>query len=296
MTARGPMRTVGIRQVIAIAMLTGTGQFLAAQVPPDSTKCDSIIGSSAVDSAQTAIFVHVDQTDYDWLALDRGGIETRIARDFSAPRPFRLSVFEGPSLVGGLRISSPSDSVGVRRESSIVGAYSLELYGRSMDGPVVVRASLLPGFDSAMVRAIRTAAYTGGGMRPPLGGRWRLQIRVSTDSLDDSRRIAEGVFPVMPVRDASPLTHRRPAFPEAARADSLDYGDAVLRFVVDRDGKPALETIEIVRSSAVTFARAAIVSLGDQTFRPATIHGCPIAQLVEFPFVFDAGDRPPRDP
>jgi hypothetical protein len=65
---------------------------------------------------------------------------------------------------------------------------------------------------------------------------------------------------------------------------------------VDRDGKPALETIEIVRSSAVTFARAAIVSLGDQTFRPATIHGCPIAQLVEFPFVFDAGDRPPRDP
>jgi hypothetical protein len=69
----------------------------------------------------------------------------------------------------------------------------------------------------------------------------------------------------------------------------------VLRFVVDRDGRPAMETVEIVRASGLAFARAAIVALPDQKFTPATIRGCPVAQLVDYPFIFDASQRtPPR--
>jgi Gram-negative bacterial TonB protein C-terminal len=287
------MRAAAIHGACAIGLLCVAGGRLHGQARPDSTRCDSIVRSAAVDSAKTAIFVFADQTDYDWLFLNRGRIETRISRDFAAPRPFRLSVFEGPSLVRGLRISSPGDSVGVRRGASVMGTYRVDVSSGGIVKPLVVRSSLLPGFDSAMVRAIRTAALMGTALRPPFGESWRLQVHVSTDSLEDSRRIAQGVFPVMLVRDASPLTTERPPFPEAARADSLDHGEAVLRFVVDRDGKPALETVEIVRATSFEFARAAIVVLGAQTFNAATIRGCPVAQLVEFPFVFDSGDRPP---
>jgi len=298
MTRRSFRTTIVRRIAIALTSLSAAGR-VAAQRAPDSTRCDSIVGSRAaiVDSTSTAIFIFIEQTDYDWLAVDRGRMETRILRGFSAPRPFRLSVFEGPSLVGGLRISSPTDSTGVRREVSIHGTYRIELSRAGpMNGPVVVRASLLPGFDSAMVRAIRTASLMTNALNPPFGGSWHLQIRVSTDSLDDSRRLAEGMFPVMLVHDASSLTRRQLSFPEAARADDLDHGEAVLRFVVDRDGKAALETVEVVRASASVFARAAIVALSDQTFHPATIRGCPVAQVIEFPFIFDDRDHPRRTP
>jgi TonB family protein len=290
------MRAVAIHGAIAVGLLSVAVPRLDGQSRADSARCDSIVASAAVDSAKTAIFVSVEQTDHDWLSLNRGPIETSISQDFSAPRPFRLSVLEGPSLVRGLRISSPDDSVGVRRGASVIGTYRVDVSSRGTITPVVVRASLLPGFDAAVLTAISTAALMRHALRPPFGGSWRLLIHVSTDSSDDSRRIAQGVFPVMRVRDANPLTRERPPFPEAARADSLDHGEAVLRFVVDRDGKPALETVEVVRASTADFARAAIVALDNQRFNAATIRGCAVAQLVEFPFVFDAGDRqPPRD-
>ncbi len=279
----------------AIALLSGAGPRLSAQARPDSTKCDSIVASAAVDSVATGVFITVEQLDGNWMSNRRQDlIVSRIASSFVAPHPFGLSVFQGPSLVRGFRIVAPGDSVGVRRATSIVGAYRLDVTDHgAMDGPVVVRASLLPGLDSAMARAIRSAAKTGNSLRPESGDRWRLEVRVSTDSLDEARRVAEGMFPVFSISDASVITRRRPAFPADALADSLDHGEAVLRFVVDRDGKPALETIELVRASALPFARAAIVALGDQRFNPATVRGCPVAQLVEIPFIFDAEDHPP---
>lgn len=279
-----------------MALLGVAGSRLAGQSRPDSARCDSIVAhAAAVDSVATAIFVSVAQLDGDWMSPERRDLlESRISRFFVAPRPFRLSVFDGPSLVRGLRISSAGDSVGVPRVASILGDYRVELTDRgSTDGPRVLRSSLLPGFDSAVVTAIRSAARAGRALRPESGDQWRLEVRISTDSIDQARRIAQGVFPRVRVRDASPLSRQRPAFPAGALNAGFDHGEVVLRFIVDRDGKPALETVELVRATSFEFARAAIVALGAQTFNAATIRGCPVAQLVEFPFVFDTGDRPP---
>jgi outer membrane biosynthesis protein TonB len=203
-------------------------------------------------------------------------------------------VFEGPALARALRISSGVDTLGVPRGASISGTYRVEVTESGVvSEPEVVRSTLMRGLDSALVRAIRAAAKIGTAFRPVSGDRWRLQIRVSDDSIDGARRLAQGTFPRMRVRDAAPVSKERPAFPDDARADSLDHGEVVLRFVVDRDGAPALETLELVRSTALPFARAALVALAAQKFNPATIRGCPVAQVIEFPFVFDDTERPP---
>jgi hypothetical protein len=292
----GVMSSVRTSAIIAIALLNLGAFALGAQTRPDSARCDSILASAAVDSVSTAVFLSVEQIDADWMGLDRlEMIESSIASYFHAPRPFHLSVFAGPSIARGLRISVPGDS-GVPREPSVIGTYRVDVTdARTISNPEVVRASLLRGFDDAIIAAARSAAFLGGSLRLGSGDWARLQIRVSMDSLAGAVRLAQGTFPRMRVRDASPLTRTRPEFPSEARADSLDHGEAVLRFVVDRDGRAAFETVEIVRASALPFARAALVALGKQNFNPATIRGCPVAQLVEFPFFFDTDERPPAD-
>lgn len=280
---------------VTLAVLSAVTFALGAQARPDTVRCDSILALAAVDSVPTVVFLSVEQVDSDWMSFDQlEMIESSIASYFHAPRPFRLSVFAGPSLVSGLRISAPGDSAGVPREPSIIGTYRVDVTDRkTISNPTVVRASLLPGFDDAVIAAVRSAAFLGRSSRTESGDWTRLAIRVSTDSLDGALRLAEGTFPRMRVRDAAPLTRKRPAFPPDARALGFDRGEVVLRFVVDRDGRAALETVEVVRAAALPFARAAIVALGDQTFKPATIGGCPVAQLVEFPFLFDVNDGPP---
>ena len=276
-----------------IGFFSAEASALRAQARPDSARCDSVLASAAVDSVPTAIFLTVGQVDSDWISFDQlEMIESSIAAYFHAPRPLGLSVFAGPSLVRGLRISTPGDSAGIPREPSIIGIYRADVTDRKdVSNLTVVRASLMRGFDDAIIAAIRSAAFLGRSLRLGSGDWARLEIRISTDSVDGALRIAQGTFPRMRVRDAGPLSRKRPAFPAEARADSLDHGEAVLRFVVDRDGRAALETVQVVRASALPFARAAMVALQDQTFNPATIRGCPVAQLVEFPFVFD--DAPP---
>lgn len=283
---------------LAIAAVALSGARLAgAQAHTVSLRCDSIVASTAgvVDSVSAVVFVSVAEIRGDEMTYDqRELIESRIARAFVPPTPFALSVFEGPALAPALRISSGVDTLGVPRGASISGTYRVEVTERgAVSEPEVVRSSLMRGLDSALVRAIRAAAKVGTGFRPVSGDRWRLEIRVSGDSADGARRLAQGTFPRMRVRDAVPASKERPAFPEEARADSLDHGEVVLRFVVDRDGAPALETVELVRSVEAPFVRAALRALANQKFRPATIRGCPVAQLIEFPFIFDDTERPP---
>jgi len=251
--------------------------------------------AGVVDSVRGVVFVSVTEIRSYWMTDEqRDLIESRIARAFVPPSPFALSVFEGPALARALRISSGADTLGVPRAASISGTYRIEVTeGGGVSDPVVVRSSLMRGLDSALIRAIREAARIGTAFRPVSGDRWALQIRISEDSADGARRLAQGTFPRMRVRDAAPLSKERPAFPADARADSLDHGEVVLRFVVDRDGAAALETVELVRAAPVPFERAALVALAAQKFKPATIRGCPVAQVIEFPFIFDDAERPP---
>ncbi len=283
---------------LAIAAIVLSGARLTgAQAPTDSVRCDSIVASTAgvVDSVAAVVFVSAVEIGGDRMTYEqRDLIESRVARAFVPPSPFGLSVFEGPALARALRISPGADTIGIPRGASISGTYRIEVTeSGAVSEAAVLRSSLMRGLDSAMVRAIRAAAKIGTAFRPVSGDRWRLEIRISGDSVDGARRLAQGTFPRMRVRDAAPASKERPAFPEDARADSLDHGEVVLRFVVDRDGAPAFETVELVRSADVSFVRAALRALASQKFRPATIGGCPVAQVIEFPFIFDDTERPP---
>ena len=290
------MRHGALLAVVALSL--GRGSRVDAQTSRDSARCDSIVGTKAVvvDSVLSAVFLSVEPQS-DWMTYDqRDLITSRIAGFFVPPSPFPLSVFEGPALVRGLRISTPGDSLseGARRAASVYGVYQIEVTQRgATNGPRVVRSSLLRGLDSAAVKAIAQAARVGTAFSPMVGDRWRLLIRIGGDSVEGARRLLQGTFPRLRIRDAKPVSSPRLVFPEAALADSLDHGEVVLRFVVDHDGLPALETAELVRSTAPPFTQAALTMLADQKFAPATIGGCPVAQLVEFPFIFDAPQRPP---
>jgi TonB family protein len=100
-------------------------------------------------------------------------------------------------------------------------------------------------------------------------------------------RMITAVFPVLPVMDAAPKQGNvRAMFPESEKADTALHGEVVVRFVVDRDGTPIGETVELMRGTSMAFLRAALTALPEQHFTPARINGCAVAQVVVFPFSF----------
>src|SRR5450755_4858553 len=96
----------------------------------------------------------------------------------------------------------------------------------------VLRASLMPGFDTAAVSAIRAAALVDDVMSVPAGDdSMAVDISFSTDSVLGARRLATAWFPRMAVVDATPLASNPPiAFPEEAKQEGIENGDIVLRF------------------------------------------------------------------
>ena len=254
--------------------------------------CDSVIAASAVDTVPRGLFITVYRLDSGPALSDDEAerIAIRLVQSFAVPRPLRLSVFDGPASMRGLRRSG-SDTVSEARAPNVTGVYAVSAGDGGSFRPEVLRSSLLVGVDSAMLRAIAAGDDMWRQLRNQMAGLPRLRIRLSTDSSAGAHVLAYARFPRMRVHDAAPLPSPAPAFPEDARSDSLDHGEAVLRFIVDRDGQPAFETVELVRASAMPFVRAALVALNSQRFSPATIGGCPVAQVVEFPFIFDAAPR-----
>jgi TonB family protein len=159
----------------------------------------------------------------------------------------------------------------------------------------VIRESMLVGFDSAAIEAI----VAGNAIRSALDSAvasdsLRVDVRFSTDSLPGAVRLFSTRFPRMPIVDAAPRSSNpAAAYPEAAMADSLS-GEVVLRFVVGRDGTPEFRTVELVRATARAFVQAALEALDRQRFTPATIHGCAVAQQIDYPFTFVFPESPPR--
>ena len=282
--------TVVDRVAPVVTMLFVLGSASRAQ---DSTRslarCDSIVAAARVDAVDVGLFTSI-------VRIDGGAIDVRDAQQIAAtlgsafvpPRPFRLNVFSGPVRTRILRPRA-SDSVPELQSPTVTGVYRLSVAKRGVRGMQVVRASLMVGFDSAAMQAIEATAAVRSLVPPAGEDSMRVEVRFSTDSTEGAKRITSASFPRMPVVNAIP--HRdnpHPAFPDEEKGDSTLTGEVVLRFVVDRDGKPVVETVELVRGTALTFVRAALAVLPRQVFSPATIRGCPISQRVEFPFTFAA--------
>jgi hypothetical protein len=192
------------------------------------------------------------------------------------------------------------DTATTLRAPMVTGVYRVvtNLDG-SIRGMVTVGASLTAGFDSAARAAIRTGASRASEFFPPDGeDSMRIEVRFSTDSTGAARRLVNAFVPRMPVVDAIPLsTNKAAVFPQSAKLDGFTAGEVVLRFVVESTGSPAMETMEVVRATSQSFLRAAVASLYRQRFTPAAIHGCAVAQQIDYPFSFilpdgDAGKIP----
>lgn len=262
----------------------------------DSTKCDSILAAAKAGQVETGLFLSADRADGGVLS-DRHStsIVLNVGAAFTAPKPFRLNVFNGPPLLRTLRSVSADTATGLR-SPSVVGVYRVSSrVGDSAVKVQILRESLVPGFDSAAVEAIRTTRMIEGVLLPPVGeDSMRFDIRFTTDSLPDSRRLVTAMFPQMRITDAVPLRGNPPAvYPASALPDSL-AGEVVLRFVVARNGTPVMSTLEVIRATAYDFLRPSVEAVARQRFKPAMVRGCPIAQVVDYPFSFNPPQSAPR--
>jgi hypothetical protein len=284
------MTTRSIGSVVAAALIAGAFATADGQrLRPDTSRCDSIVAAAGVDTVPVAIFLAVRRIDGAALPVMQAEmIADYIRAAFLPPSPFRLTTFSGPARMRVLRRVA-SDTASDLRAPMITGVYRFSASKRAVPiMPRIMRASLIPGFDSAAVAAILDMGTFHDILVPPEGDEsMRVDVRLSTDSTADARRMIVATFPRMPVIDAMPRRDNPPAaFPEDERADSVTSGEVVLRFVVDRTGTPDLATIELVRATSLSFARAAVMALPSQRFEPATIRGCAVAQAVDYSFGF----------
>lgn len=255
----------------------------------ETARCDSIVAAARVDSVPVAIFLAVRRVDGAALPVTQAQtIGDYFRTEFSPPSPFRLTTFSGPARMRVLRPVA-SDTAPSLRTPTITGVYRFTAGKRVIPiTPIIMRASLIPGFDSAAVAAIIAMATFHDILVPPDDDdSMRVVVRLSTDSAADARRMIAATFPRMPVIDAVPKRDNPPpVFPKDEKADSVSAGEVVLRFVIDRTGAPDLSTIELVRATSLSFARAAAMALESQRFEPATIRGCAVAQAIDYSFSF----------
>ncbi len=287
------------RHTLGVIWMLMTPWGLGAQVPAQ-TRCDSIVAASRVDSVPVSIYIRTARLDGALQVENAYFISQTIASAFIAPRPFRVSVFSGASQMRVLRRLSP-DSAGGLRAPTLTGVYRYSATKQRLNGRTeVLRTSLVPGFDSAAIDAIRSATTLKEVRDRPDGDLdvIRLEVRFSTDSALGAVRLAVADFPRMPVIDAVPnRDNPAPEFPDSAKSYGLTTGEVVMRFVVDPSGEVTPATLEATRVTSLEFLRAALTALPMQRFSPATIRGCPIAQVVDysFSFVLPTADGKPPD-
>jgi len=286
----GPRRAKpGVRVWVGIAaacVVSFAGRAQAQDA--DSSRCDSVIVAARRDSVRTALYLTVIPLDVELSDAQRKLMATAIGTAFVPPRPFRISVFSGPSQMRTFRRIG-ADTLTELRAPTVTGMYRFSSTGNdSTSRPVVVRASLIPGLDAAVLEAIRSALLLSGVFIPPVGfASMQLDVRLASDSTPNALRIVEAIFPRMPVIDAVPYADNPPPkLPLAMPDDSTRRFDVVLRFVVDRAGLPALETVEVIRGSSLSYVREAFNVLPKQRFTPARVNGCAVAQVVSYPFAF----------
>lgn len=277
-----------------VACSVGVVPALAAQdtsaARASDVRCDSIVARARADTITSGLFLAVKRVDGGELATAQITDMLLITgAAFVPPTPFRLTVFSGPALTPSFRRISTSTQP-VLRSPTLTGGYRVKVgTGGSFASLETIRASLMPGFDSAAVNAIRAAGDTKGLFAPRDGTpSATIDFRFATDSMGGPgwtvQRLVTTIFPRMPVTDATVQPGSGNAdLPQTERREGLPT-ETVLRFVVDRTGEPIMETMEIVRGSSIDFVRAALTALSKQRFVPARIQGCAVAQLVEFPF------------
>ena len=275
----------GVLVACTALVIGGRGR---AQVGADTTRCDSIVAAARVDSVPATVFVAVTRMDGPELPeAQREKLLSTIIASFRPPVPFRLTVFGGGVQMRALR---PRDAGRRADPRAPVVTGRFRVYAAKRGDSLrfaLARASLMPGFDEAALDAIRAVKNTGALAPPGAADSMIVDVRFSSEWRPNARPFIEAYFPRMPVVDAVPaLDNPPPRFPEDERADGAIVGEVVFAVVIDRSGSPAMETVELLRASSMSFVREALRVLPEQRFTPATIQGCAVAQQIEYPMTF----------
>jgi Gram-negative bacterial TonB protein C-terminal len=282
-----PRKCLSVFALLVAGAVGGAAQQPAVVHP---APCDSIINAARIDTVAATFGIAIGRADGAEGEIVPGfnvGALTAIASMLSPPRPFRLTVFaRGRATVPGLRVAGVARST--PRSPTVTGYYSFFAHKDGhASAPRALRESLVPGLDSAVMDAVTGAA--GAHLIPRFDAgedSVLLELRISTDSAPSQLPFIVTSLPRMPVVDAAPQGDNPVApYPEVERGSGRE-GRVLLRFVVGDAGKPVPGTLEMLRATSAAFALAAIRVVPELRFSAATVNGCPVAQVVDYPFSF----------
>lgn len=290
------------RLLVALVMLVAA-QPVAAQASRADTsaaaiaRCDSVIAAARADTARLTVEAYLSPLDGGVLpdsVVDR--ILNPLLTQLDLPSPLRLPVFAAAP-VRMRSFALASDSAAALRTPVLNGVYSFTLRrdGSLRDARVRL-AALAPGVDDAVLRAIAVTDTLGG---PRVGaefvprGGLELQLRIAGGLVipDRGRPLFRALVGRFPLTDATPPDSLPKLHYPRAEEDAGWEGRVLLQFAVNRDGAPAMQTVELLQATSVGFAESAIEMLPKVRFSPARVNGCAVWQLVRLPVTFRLPDE-----
>lgn len=264
---------------------------------PSVRACDSIVAASRVQDSRLTVSVYLARADGEPLTdsvVDR--LLLPILTQLELPTPLRLPVFApAPTRLRAFRVASDSGAAPRGPALSAVYGFTLRRDGSIRDVRVRL-AALAPGVDSAVMHALRVAGSLGAlaeGDRAlvPRGGLdLLLRLAAGVAAPGHGRPLFNSTVGLYALTDAVPPdTLPTPEYPQAEEDAGWD-GHVLLQFAVDPQGRPAMETVELLQATSIGFARSALEMLPKVRFRPARVGACAVWQLVRLPIDFRLPD------
>jgi Gram-negative bacterial TonB protein C-terminal len=274
------------------------GDSVKATGRDNTANCDSIVATARADSTRVNVRAYLFRIDDEPLPpAYRSLLLQGITSHLTLPKPLGLPVFEpGPVRLRMLRVErNPTGDSTALRAPVLTGVYQFVLRRNGTTSPVVVAASsLVPEFDSSIVRAV--AAASQARSFPPLrrdiiGNEIPLELRISSGAEDSRVRVPgydlfASYFPRIRMIDARPSSgNLPPVYPNDERDEGSD-AEVFVQMVVGTNGSFVPGTVEVIRSPSQAFTLAALRAVIGYKFTPAHVNGCFVPQLVHVPFWF----------
>jgi protein TonB len=151
------------------------------------------------------------------------------------------------------------------------------LVPRVLTAPLLI-PDVLPPID--LRQAITRVSDFAPVRQPPGTAAVPAAPQAGRPAADAVHTVLEVEFAAEPEPGAAP-----PAYPDAMRRAGVE-GMVLVSYVVDTLGRADMSTFAVVRSSHDLFAQAVRRAVARMTFRPATVAGRAVRQLVQQPFSF----------
>jgi hypothetical protein len=262
--------------------------------------CDSVLRAAHVDSVVTQVRGYLVRADGGALAArTRSELMLLVQSYLALPQPMRLPVFaSGPARLRMLRPEHLEGDASSARTPVVHGVYGIFLRRGEvtrLDSIRVEVPTLVPGFDSSIVQAVRQTVMDAAlapmlrDVRDLRDDRIALQLRI-TSGITDVRvpgfPIFSAALPRLRLTDARQAPgNLPPEYPLLERIEGGD-GEVLVRVVINDNGRALMPTAEVLHATSPIFAIAALGALSQYRFVPAQVGQCTVPQVLEVPFFF----------